>query len=104
MESFDNFALYFKFKNQIEQETNSTADGYTLAQFLYGIYVFAYGYDFLYQQVNRLQTSQMIEISSFCHVAKNMKRMNVTYSLICAKGYIVNMSHWLNTFQWDIEC
>ena len=70
MGSFDNFALYFKFKNQIEQETNSTADGYTLAQFLYGIYVFAYGYDFLYHQVNRLQTSQMIEISSFLSCCK----------------------------------
>lgn len=26
MKSFDNFALYFKFKKQIEQETNSPAD------------------------------------------------------------------------------
>lgn len=70
MESFDNFALYFKFKSQIEQETNSTVDGYTLAQFLYGTYVFVYGYDFLYRQANYLSTVQMMEISNFLSYCK----------------------------------
>lgn len=70
MKSFDNFALYFKFKNQIEQETNSTADGYTLAQFLYGTYVFVYGYDFLYRQANHLPAAQIIEVFNFLSYCK----------------------------------
>lgn len=75
MESFDNFALYFKFKSQIEQETNSTVDRYTLAQFLYGTYVFVYGYSFLYRKTNCLPAVQMIEILNF---------------LSCCKEYEVN--------------
>lgn len=70
MENFDDFALYFKFKKQIEQETNSTVDGYTLAQFLYGMYIFVYGYDFLYQQANYLPETQMMEISNFLSCCK----------------------------------
>lgn len=65
MKSFDNFALYFKFKKQIEQETNSTADEYTLAQILYGTYAFVYGYDFLHRQADSLPAVKRIEISNF---------------------------------------
>ena len=74
MESFDNFALYFKFKNQIEQETNSMVDGYTLAQFLYETYIFVYGYDFLYQQANCLPATQMMEISKFLSCCKEYEK------------------------------
>ena len=70
MESFDNFALYFKFKNQIEQETNSTVDGYTLAQFLFGAYVFVYGYDFLHHQANSFPAVQKVEILNFLSCCK----------------------------------
>nr|DAO03129.1 MAG TPA: hypothetical protein [Caudoviricetes sp.] len=74
MESFDNFALYFKLKNKIEQETNSIVDGYTLAQFLYGTYIFVYGYDFLYQQANRLPATQMMEMSKFLSCCKEYEK------------------------------
>lgn len=70
MGSFDNFTSYFKLKNQIEQETNSKIDEYTLAQILYGSYVFVYGYDFLLQQANILPVTQMKEISSFLSCCK----------------------------------
>ena len=75
MKSFDNFALYFKFKNQIEQETNSTVDGYTLAQILYGTYAFVYGYDFLHRQADSLPAVKRIEVSNF---------------LLCCREYEVN--------------
>lgn len=75
MKSFDNFALYFKYKKQIEQETNSTADEYTLAQILYGTYAFVYGYDFLHRQADSLPAVKRIEISNF---------------LLCCREYEMN--------------
>lgn len=70
MKGFDNFSSYFDFKNKIEQESNSNVDGYTLAQFMYGTYVFVYGYDFLNRQAHNLPTAQMMEILSFLSCCK----------------------------------
>lgn len=70
MKSFDKFAKYFSTKSRIEQELDSKVNEYAIAQILYEPYILIYGYDFLYEQANKLPASQMNDVLLFLSCCK----------------------------------